>query len=364
MEKALNSSSKLLDIFKFIEITNFEINPIMTNWFWQIMVNNHCAHVGTVVLEWFGYEGDLRTQKRKFIDMLKRNSIPYKELTSKEEIELYPTIKEEILSLPHKGAIACSKWLVMKPYDIKIAMLRLNTKNSQIIKQYYIKMEELIRLYAQYTTLFIEKEKEQMSREMNSLQLMMEEMKIANLKQEEERKLDRLMLTESRNMLQIMGIEIKTVKNNNNNLIDQNNELLERVDEVLHKVDVVQTKLNISVEDRAPQPDKNKRRERFLLLKRNDENYPYYTIRAQDINAKKALKRQKDMFSDVTILLDLICHPNTKTFYVRIKDDLKKKGVEFHLCEISIEDSQITEQDLVEAMMKINDEKREIKNEK
>ncbi len=48
-------------------------------------------------------------------------------------------------------------------------------------------------------------------------------MKIANLKQEEERKLDRLMLTESRNMLRIMGIEIKTVKNNNNNLIDQNN---------------------------------------------------------------------------------------------------------------------------------------------
>ncbi len=26
-------------------------------------------------------------------------------------------------------------------------------------------------------------------------------------------------------MLRIMGIEIKTVKNNNNNLIDQNNEL-------------------------------------------------------------------------------------------------------------------------------------------
>ncbi len=60
---------------------------------------------------------------------------------------------------------------------------------------------------------------------MNSLQLIMEKMKIANLKQEEERKLDRLMLTESRNMLRIMGIEIKTVKNNNNNLIDQNNEL-------------------------------------------------------------------------------------------------------------------------------------------
>lgn len=27
IKKALNSSIKLLDIFKFIEITNFEINP-------------------------------------------------------------------------------------------------------------------------------------------------------------------------------------------------------------------------------------------------------------------------------------------------------------------------------------------------
>ncbi len=36
IKKALNSSIKLLDIFKFIEITNFEINPIMTNWFGKL----------------------------------------------------------------------------------------------------------------------------------------------------------------------------------------------------------------------------------------------------------------------------------------------------------------------------------------
>ncbi len=100
---------------------------------------------------------------------------------------------------------------------------------------------------------------------------------------------------------------------------------MERVDEVLHKVDVVQTKLNISVEDRAPQPDKNKRRERFLLLNVMMKIILIIQLELR-YNAKKALKRQKDMFSDVTILLDLICHPNTKTFYVRIKDGLKKKG--------------------------------------
>ncbi len=50
--------------------------------------------MGTVVLEWFGYEGDLRTQKRKFID-IKRNSIPYKELTSKEELNYIQQLKKK-----------------------------------------------------------------------------------------------------------------------------------------------------------------------------------------------------------------------------------------------------------------------------
>lgn len=368
IQKALNESVSLLNIFKFIEITEFELDPIMTNWFWQIMVNNHSSHLTRVILEWFGYEGEEREQKRQFIRMLKRNKIPYKELKHTDnEIELYPSIKEEMAILPHKGAVSSSKWLVMEPYDIKMAMLRLNTKNSDTIKRYYIRMEELVRMYAQYTSLFQKREKENMSKEMLNLRALMEDMKIVNKRQEEERKQDRQamtrqenMLVESRNMLYTMGIEIKDIRHENNDLLDQNNELLERVDEVLHKVDVVQNKLNISVEDRAPQPNKNIRRERFLLLKRNNPNYLYYTIRAQEVNAKKALKRQKNMYDNVEILLDIVCHPNTKTFYVRIKDNLKKKGVVFNLCEIDISDSKIDEKTLIEEMMKINESKRNI----
>lgn len=354
VKKALNESLSLLDIFKFIEITNFDLDPIMTNWFWQVMVNNHCGHLATVILEWFGYEGEEREQKRQFVRMLKRNNIPFKELKhTDKEIESYPSIKEEMALLPHKGAIASSKWLVMEPFNIKMAMLRLNTKNADIIKRYYIKMEELIRLYAQYTTLFQKREKETMSREMLDLRLMMEDMKLTNHRQEN-------MLIESHNMLRSMGVEIKDIRHENNDLLDQNSELLERVDDVLQKVNTVQKKLDISVEDRAPQPDKNTRRERFLLLKRNNDTFPYYTIRAQEINARKALKRQRNMYTDVTVLLDIVCHPNTKTFYVRIKDDLKSKGVEFNLCEINISNSKIDEAILVKEMMKINDKKRDV----
>lgn len=41
--------------------------------------------------------------------------------------------------------------------------------------------------------------------------------------------------------------------------------------------------LGIAVEDRAPLPEDKSKRERFVLLKRNDPDYyPYYTIRAQN----------------------------------------------------------------------------------
>jgi Fe-S cluster assembly scaffold protein SufB len=169
------------------------------------------------------------------------------------------------------------------------------------------------------------------------------------------------MLVESHNMLRSMGIDVKDLKYQNNNLLDQNSELIEKVEDVQHEVRIVQSKLDISVEDRAPQPDKDPRKERLLLLKRDNNDYPYYIIRAQDVSAKRALKRQRDLYTGVVILLDLLCHPNTKTFYVRVKDDLKKRGVEFNFCEISIEHAEdITEEVLIKEIMKTNDEKRNV----
>jgi FtsZ-binding cell division protein ZapB len=176
-----------------------------------------------------------------------------------------------------------------------------------------------------------------------------------------------LMLQESRDMLRSMGIEIKDIKEQNNDLLhevgelrEDNNELQEHVEDIQEQVQKVQVKLDISVEDRAPQPNRLGRKERFMLIKRNDEHYPYYTIRAQDTNARKALKRQQSKYTEVIMLLDLFCHPNTKTFYVRIKDDLKKRGVKFNMCEIDISQSEITEEDLKLEMMRINDEKKDV----
>jgi hypothetical protein len=140
-------------------------------------------------------------------------------------------------------------------------------------------------------------------------------------------------------------------------MLEQNETLIEQNEELKLDVKDVKAKLGIACVERAPLPEKSSKQERFLLLKRNDEDYPYYVIRAQYSNAQTAKKRQEGVYT-IEVLLDLKCHPNSKTLFVRIRDDLKKQGVSFSGNGINIEGSEdITEEKLIEVMNEINSEK-------
>ena len=165
-----------------------------------------------------------------------------------------------------------------------------------------------------------------------------------------------------------LGISLEHVK-------DQNDELLDRNKSLNSDIKEVKTKLNIAVEDRArrlwrlatdqrsgaPLPENKAKRERFVLIKRNDdEYYPYYTIRAQDDYTKRKLKFERQHFPNLEVLLDFACNPNSKTLYTRIKESLKTKRVVFKGKNIDLEPSDVTEQQLMDEMIMINDAKRDI----
>jgi hypothetical protein len=156
-----------------------------------------------------------------------------------------------------------------------------------------------------------------------------------------------------------LGIKLDDMADKNDELLERNETIVDQNNRLETRVVSIQTKLDIAVEDRAPQPDRVEAREHFILLKRNDD-YPYYTIRAQEVNARNALRRQEQLYDETTVLLDIHLHPNSKTLYVRIKDDLRARGVAFRYCKISIEESDVTEAELIEAMRAINDEKRRV----
>jgi hypothetical protein len=305
-------------------------------------------YVTTVILEWFGYDGEYYKQRQNFKKMLKNNAIQYRELSQgDEEIEQYPALKEELQEL-NEGARACSKFLIMEPDDLKMAIMQLKTKNGDVIRQYYIDLEKLIKLYVEYTLYFNHRKSQ---RKITGLEQMMANMDLKMQKQEEDRQHDRELIQQQTQYMRSLGISLEEVK-------DQNEELLEGNKGLKKQNKNIQRKLGIAVEDRAPQPEDESKRERFVLLKRNDdEHYPYYTIRAQDSYTTKKLKIQRTLFPNLVVLLDFKCSPNSKTLYNRIKENLKLKNVTFKNNDIEIEESEVTQQ---EEMKVINDQKYDV----
>jgi hypothetical protein len=231
----------------------------------------------------------------------------------------------------------------MEPENLKRAIMQLKTKNGHIIRDYYIDLEELLKLYVEYTLYFNHREAQ---RKITDLEQMMARMDL-------ERQQDREVMVRQERYMRSLGISLEEVK-------DQNEELLEKNEEVNKKADNIQRKLNIAVEDRAPLPDDKKKQERFVLIKRNDPDYlPYYTIRAQSDYTSRRLRSQKALFPDMEVLLDFKSNPNSKTLYVRIKDNLKAKGVTFEGNNIDLNEA-ITEEEFVDEMMVINDQKYDV----
>jgi hypothetical protein len=306
--------------------------------------------VGRPVLEWFGYEGEYFNQKKCFKKMLKNNSISFRELTRKDkEIKLYSTIQDELQKL-NEGARACAKFLVMEPDDLKMAIMQLKTKNGGTIRQYYIDLEKLLKLYVEYTLYFNHRESQ---RKITSLEQMMADMKL-------ERQQDREIMLRQEQYMRSLGISLEEVKDQNEELLEKNEELLDNNKGLDKEVKKVQRKLGIAVEDRAPLPDDKKKQERFVLIKRNDPDYlPYYTIRAQSDYTSRRLRSQKALFPDMEVLLDFRANPNSKTLYVRIKDNLKARGVTFEGNNIDLNEA-VTEDELIDEMKVINDQKYDV----
>jgi hypothetical protein len=331
----------------------------MLDYFWQVVVGNQCSHVTRLVLKWFGYEGEYRTQKQNFIKMLKNTNIEYHELSIQDkEIGLYPTIQEELQLLPHEGAKSRSKFLIMEPKNLKRAIMQLKTKNGNVIRDYYIDLEELLKLYVEYTLYFNHRESQ---RKITNLEQTMIDMKLANKRQEETLERQEQIMLQQTTYMRSLGIKLEDVQDQNEELLDETKGLKKQNEKIQRQTDKIQRKLGIAVEDRAPLPEDKSKQERFVLLKRNDPEFmSYYTIRAQNGYTTRKIKSQRELCPNLEILLDFKAHIKFKTLYVRIKDKLKAEGVVFKGNNIDLEDSLITEHDLINEMKVINDQKYDV----
>ncbi len=159
IQQALGHSLKHLSICEFMELIKFEKNNVMTDYFWQVMVEKRCIHLDTPLMKCLGYEGEIRSQQQSMKKFLKSNGVQLLEIHSNDErVKDYPTIIQEISKLPNKGAIAKKKWLIVEPREFKKIIMKLNTKSGNMIREYYVVLEEFIKLYFEYSLRFKERE--------------------------------------------------------------------------------------------------------------------------------------------------------------------------------------------------------------
>ncbi len=236
VQKALDYSLIPLDILKFIEVTNFNIDNFMIEKFWHSMKDDIPIYISREILEWMGYSGEFRKQRDTFKKLLKRHNIPFTELTTEDkQCESFTDIKKDMLCLS-KAVISQSKWLIMNSDDFKESVLILNTKNSGKIRKYYMSFEKLLKLNLLYTLKFRERaDKMQIS----SLETMMEEMRLER-KQSEERsiKQEQLLLSIGYNLKELQEQKEEDTQKIDV-LIDQNEDLKQNIEETNDKLDSV-----------------------------------------------------------------------------------------------------------------------------
>lgn len=320
---ALGSSLKHLNIKEFMDVTNFNKNNVMTDYFWQVLIEKRCIHLSTPLIKCLGYEGELRSQQQAMKKFLKSNGVELLELNSSDErIKNYPTIEEEIKTLANKGAIAKKKWLIVKPREFKKIIMKLNTKNGDTIREYYICLEEFIKIYFEYSLYFKERE--------SQIELQKAKLQISSL----EEKLEKIQIDSK----------------------ERHEELMCANEDLQVGIEDIQERLDYAVEDRAPKVDCIPQRERFVIFKKNISlKSGYYVMRGQDSYINQKLVSHKLRYPKMTISLDIECQPNPRNLFIRFRE---LKDERFGIRGNNI--LTLYEQEMIDLFKKLNEEKRNI----
>jgi prophage antirepressor-like protein len=162
----------LQDIFSFISKLDLTID-ITSNWFkdlWYPLsksrglpgeaptkVENQPIIVTQNLLEWMGYKGRKEADKQNdFSKLLKSLKISHKEIDYKHPLAIeYPGVQKESKQLMLSNNLEKKRWICMDPRAFKKVVMRLNTENAEVVRDYYLNLEEAMFAYGEYTMNFL-----------------------------------------------------------------------------------------------------------------------------------------------------------------------------------------------------------------
>jgi len=195
------NNAGLLDIFTFISRMELTFD-ITSDWFKDLwyplsksrhlpgevptMVQDRPIIVTQNLLNWFGYKGRYIADKQNdFSKLLQTLSIPYEEIDYQHPLALeYPGVNQESEQLKLSNNLEKKRWIAMEPRAFKKVVMRLNTRNADMVRDYYLNLEEAMFAYGDYTRDYL---MDKTRRQESGLTLAMEQLTIKDTELDQER---------------------------------------------------------------------------------------------------------------------------------------------------------------------------------
>jgi hypothetical protein len=146
----------MLTVAEFAKVVEYPINMIYVDKFWNTIEEDKLIYVDDELISWMGYTGaEAKTRKIHFADNA-QNCIGYNKYNNEEYVnyvkslgygipylEIYP-------SIPTGRGSSNIKHILLTPDCLRSLMMQAKTTKGNIIREYYISLEKLFKLYIKY----------------------------------------------------------------------------------------------------------------------------------------------------------------------------------------------------------------------
>ena len=155
LERALAASRIVqLSLQEFMNVTGIKMDKYLVDKFYHSIKEDIPIYLDNELIQWCGYAGELRDQKRRLFDLIKKYKVSTIDLDNDEYEELrevnliyYPKVDKS----RGKGK---TRHILIMPDDFQLIVLRLPTSTGHIVADHYIGLSNLVRLYWQYQAAF------------------------------------------------------------------------------------------------------------------------------------------------------------------------------------------------------------------
>ena len=332
VNKAIASSTYLLTMKEFIDITGFEVNAETFDiLFMNINDEGIPIYIDDNMLNWMGYESINKKEKLRDCKNLLKNNFKvnddYKILKNKEYTIFLKDESEKIkgeyiltfnstFPKPSIGTSARSKThLIVMPDAFRSLCMMIATDKGKQIKKYYITLEKLIKSYNLYQVIFRSRESERA--------MICKDDKIDNLLltlQQNEKKAEDRYKESQRKAEERFNKLLDIAEDAKIEAQDAKSEVIEKMEEIIE----INTDLSNVINDRVSIKRVSTNRYNYIvILKDHTRQIPYYVLRIQEKSINTRISSINKTYPN-TLEIFRIYNPNASMSWLSICDKYKE----------------------------------------